>query len=91
MIDPDRQTLKPVEEKALRLITEKRVHVQWTNSDGIAGAGIVDGDTDTWLCSFSPAGRICTCPAGANHQRCSHALALELTVMAADYLQLELI
>lgn len=78
--------MKPHEEKALRLIKEGRVHVTWTNGD--AGQGIVDGDNDTYVCSFSPAGRVCSCPA---YRHCSHALALELKVMAWEPIQLELV
>lgn len=70
--------MKPLEEKAIRLIMEGRVTVVWTG-DG-AGQGLVDGDNDTYSVSYSPAGRLCTCPAGANHRACSHALALELEV-----------
>jgi hypothetical protein len=80
-------------EKALRLVKERRVHIRWIEPRGIAAAGTVDGDNDTYLVSFSPAGRICTCPAGANHRDCSHALALELRVLASydEELQLELV
>lgn len=89
VIDPTRQRLSHTDEKALRLVREGRVHVTWTTSDGIAGAGIVDGDTDTYLCSYSPAGRICTCLAGSGHRDCSHAKALELKVLTEGVLALE--
>lgn len=94
MIDPTRE-LSPRESKALRGVSEDRVHVQWMSSETnegmpIAAAGVVDGFHDTYLVSFSPAGAICTCPAGANHQKCWHPLALEVAVNAADLLQLEL-
>jgi hypothetical protein len=89
-LSPD-QELKPIEEKAVRLIAEGRVHVQWTESQRIAAAGVVDGETDTYQVSFSPAGRVCTCEAGQHHRTCSHALALELVVMAGTDLQLELL
>ena len=78
-----------VQEKANRLVDEQRVHVLWAND--VAGHGIVDGDTDTYYCSFSPAGRVCTCPAGQTHRDCSHALALEWKVWRAAHLQLELL
>lgn len=74
-----------IETKAIRLVKEGRTHVMWTNGD--AGHGVVDGDTDTYHCSFSPAGRVCTCP---SVRPCSHSLALELKVMAGE-LQLELV
>jgi hypothetical protein len=85
--------MKEIERKARRLIDQSRVHIRWIEPQGIAAAGTVDGDTDTYSCSFSPAGRICTCPAGANHRDCSHALALELRVLASydEELQLELV
>jgi hypothetical protein len=82
MIDPDRQELTVLEEKALRLVSEGRVHVTWIESRGVAATGKVDGDNDTYSVAFSPAGGICTCPAGAHHRRCSHAIALELRVAA---------
>jgi hypothetical protein len=91
MIDPSKQTLSEVETKAIRLVTENRVHVAWVERRGRAAHGTVDGDTDTYSVSFSPAGRICTCPAGSNHQSCSHGIALELKVAAGEYLQLELL
>lgn len=71
--------MKHIEEKAVRLCLENRVTVTW--HDGItAGAGIVDGETDTYQVQFSPGGRVCTCRAGQNHRQCSHSLALELQV-----------
>lgn len=70
--------MKAIEEKAIRLIMEGRVTVTWSG-DG-AGQGLVDGDTDTYQVSYSPAGKVCTCPAGFNHRACSHAIALELEV-----------
>ena len=78
-----------VQEKANRLVEDDRVHVQWAND--VAGHGTVDGDTDTYHCSFSPAGRVCTCPRGQTHRDCSHALALEWKVWRAGHLQLELL
>lgn len=78
-----------VQEKADRLVKEQRVHVLWTN--GLAGHGVVDGDTNTYHCSFSPAGRVCTCPAGRTHRDCSHALALEWKVWQSENLQLQLV
>jgi len=72
--------MKPYEEKAIRLVEAGRVHVRWESPDGVAAQGLVDGDTDTYLCSFSPEGYVCTCPAGAAHRHCSHSLALELAV-----------
>ena len=94
MIDPNRE-LNVREQKALRLVAEHRVHVQWVSAElveglVIAAAGVVDGDTDTYLVSYSPAGKICTCPAAASHRTCSHGMALEVAVNAAELLQLEL-
>ena len=91
MIDPDRQELSEVEAKAVRLVAEGRVHIRWVERKGRAGDGLVDGDHDTYLCSFSPAGRICTCPAGVSHRGCSHAMALELRVAQSRTIQLELL
>jgi hypothetical protein len=77
------------------MVAEHRVHVGWVSKETngterpIAADGIVDGDTDTYRVSFSPFGRVCTCPAGRTHRGCSHGIALELQV-AADALQLEL-
>ena len=79
--------MKPYEEKAIRLVAEKRVHVLWANAD--AGHGLVDGDTHTYRCSYSPEGYVCTCPAG-RYRNCSHALALRLMIEAGESLQLEL-
>lgn len=70
--------MKPIEQKAIRLVMEERVTLLHIAEDGAYGAGTVDGDLDTYQVSFSPAGRICTCPAGANHRPCSHGIALEL-------------
>lgn len=83
--------MKPTEEKAIKLVKEGRCHVRWVNSDGTAASGRVDGDHDTYQVSFDPTGRICTCPAGANHRTCSHGLALELRVLAGDMIELELV
>jgi hypothetical protein len=91
IVDPSRQELSEVEAKAVRLVAEGKVSVQWVERRGRAAHGIVEGDHDKYQTSFSPAGRICVCPAGANHQTCSHALALELKVADGDYLQLELL
>ena len=93
MIDPSRD-LNLRDQKALRGVREDRVHVQWVSAETvnglvIAAAGVVDGFHDTYLCSYSPAGRICTCPAGVNHQSCWHPVALEVAVNAAELLQLE--
>ena len=71
--------MKPIEEKAVKLVMERRVTIRWHND--VAADGLVDGDTDTYRCSFSPAGRVCTCEAGSHYRDCSHALALELEVM----------
>ena len=90
MIDPSRP-LNPRDQKAIRLVKDGRVHVRWTETHGIAAAGSVDGDTDTYSVSFSPAGRICTCPAGSNHRSCSHGIALELAVLNDRTLQLQLL
>lgn len=73
--------MKTIEEKAMRLVLEGRVSVVWASDDGAAGQGIVDGDTSTYQVSYSPEGRVCTCPAGANHRNCSHGIALELAVL----------
>lgn len=70
--------MKPIESKAIRIVLEGRAHIQWHNDDYTAASGLVDGDTDTYQVSFSPEGRICTCPAGANHRDCSHGIALTL-------------
>lgn len=83
--------MKPIEEKAIRLVKEGRVHIRWVNSDGSAAMGTVDGDNDVYSVAFSPEGRICVCPAGANHRTCSHGLALELRVLAGDMIELELV
>lgn len=73
--------MRPIEEKAVRLVRDGRVTVKWTN--GEAGHGVVDGDHDTYHCSYSPEGRVCTCPSVRD---CSHALALELAVAWDQYL-----
>ncbi len=70
--------MSPIEEKAIRMVEDGKVTITWTG-DG-AAAGTVDGHTDTYQVSFSPAGRICTCEAGRHHRVCSHAIALELAV-----------
>jgi hypothetical protein len=90
MIDPERQELTDLEEKAVRFVTEKRVQVAWIDSRGVAASGTVEGDHGTYSVAYSPAGRICTCPAGVNGRRCSHAIALELRVAAGRNLQLEM-
>jgi hypothetical protein len=72
--------MTPLEVKAMRLVLDNKVVVGWVNPDGTAASGTVDGHHGTYQCSYSPAGRICTCPAGANHRKCSHAVALELAV-----------
>lgn len=80
--------LSAVEEKAVTLVLEGRVTITWRTGSwltgDLAGSGVVDGTTATYQASFSPAGRICTCPAGQNHRVCSHALALELAVTAEE-------
>ena len=73
-------SLKPIEEKAVRLVLENRVHIRWRNDDHSAGSGVVEGDTDTYTASFDPTGRTCSCPAGSNRRGCSHGIALELAV-----------
>lgn len=73
--------MKPRDAKAVRMVTEGRVVVAWVSDDGIAAQGTVDGDHDTYRVSYSPEGRVCTCPAGSNYRDCSHAVALELEVM----------
>lgn len=75
-------TVKFVDQKAVRIVTERRVTVLWASPDGVAAQGTVDGDTDTYSVSYSPEGRVCTCPAGRNHRDCSHGIALELEVGA---------
>lgn len=82
MIDPTRQEISELEAKALRLVTDGRVHVRWVESQGMAAVGMVDGDHDSYQVAFSPEGGVCTCPAGVNHRRCSHILALELRAVA---------
>jgi hypothetical protein len=72
--------MTPLEVKAIKLVMESKVTVTWVNEEGTAASGTVDGHHGSYQCSYSPAGRICTCPAGANHRRCSHAIALELAV-----------
>lgn len=72
--------MKLVEEKAVKLVLERKVTITWQSGD--AAQGTVDGHHGTYQVSYSPAGRICTCPAGANHRVCSHGLALELAVQA---------
>lgn len=71
--------MRHVDAKAVKLVTDSCVTVTWSNGD--AASGIVDGYTDTYQVSYSPAGRICTCPAGINHRTCSHSIALELEVL----------
>ena len=71
--------MKAVDEKAVRLVVDRKVTVTWVGEG--AGSGVVDGDHDTYQAHYSPAGYICTCPAGANHRTCSHARALELEVL----------
>jgi hypothetical protein len=73
--------MKPLDEKAIRMVENGRVTVTWTGDE--AGAGTVDGDTDTYQVQFSPAGYVCTCEAGRHHRVCSHAIALELAVAYA--------
>lgn len=74
--------MKHTEEKAIRLVIENRVSVTWVNDARDAAQGVIDGDTDTYHASYSPVGKVCSCPAGANHRVCSHAIALELAVNA---------
>ncbi len=74
--------MRTIEEKAVRLVVDGRVVVRWCNDDATAAMGTVDGDTDTYQVSFSPAGRVCTCPAGAHHRPCSHTVALQLAVVS---------
>ena len=73
--------MKSIEEKAMRMVLDGRVSVVWQSAEGEAAQGFVDGDTSTYRVSFSPEGRICTCPAGANHRNCSHGIALELAAL----------
>lgn len=73
--------MKYIDAKAIRLCLEERVTVTWTNDDGTAASGIVDGETDTYRASFDPSGRSCTCEAARHHQICSHSIALELQVL----------
>lgn len=91
MIDPDRQELSEMEEKAVRLVKENRVRIHWIEARGIAADGIVEGDHGTYATSFSPISRVCTCPAGVNLRRCSHSMALALKVASGRTLQLELL
>lgn len=72
--------MKPFEEKAVKLVLEKRVTIKYASLDGLTGSGVVDGYNDTYQASFDPEGYVCTCPAGQNHRVCSHARALELEV-----------
>lgn len=72
--------MRQIEEKALKLVLEHRVSVLWVGQD--AASGIVDGFHETYRCSYSPADKVCTCPAGQNHRVCSHVIALELAVLA---------
>lgn len=72
--------MRSYEEKAVRLVLEGRVTVTWINDDYSAASGTVDGETDTYRVSFSPAGRVCTCQAARHHKDCSHGVALELEV-----------
>ena len=72
--------MKPSEEKAVKLVLEKRVTIKYASLDGLAAQGSVDGYNDVYEASYSPAGYVCTCPAGQNHRVCSHARALELEV-----------
>lgn len=65
--------LTPIEAKAVRLVEENRVKVLW-QGDG-AAHGTVKGDHGIYDCSFSPEGRVCSCP---STKACSHSLALEL-------------
>lgn len=87
----ENQDLTDLEAKAVRLVADNRVRVRWIEARGLAGDGTVEGDHGTYAVSFSPGGRVCTCPAGVNLARCSHSLALELRVAAGRTLQLELI
>lgn len=72
--------MRDIEAKAMRLVMDRRVHIQWRGDD--AASGIVDGDTDTYQVSYSPANYVCTCPAGQHYRKCSHSLALELAMAA---------
>jgi len=65
----------------VRLVMDRKVTLRWVSEDRQAAQGVVDGDTGTYHVSYSPEGRICTCPAGANHRQCSHGIALELEVL----------
>jgi hypothetical protein len=85
------QDLRPIEEKAVRLVAENRVRVRWIDSRGVAAAGQVDGDHGTYSVSYSPVGRICTCEAGQTFRDCSHGIALELMVASGRTLPLRLI
>jgi len=72
--------MRHIDQKAIKLVLERRVTVRWQSDDGLAASGKVDGDTDTYTASFNPEDKTCTCPAGANHRLCSHVRALELEV-----------
>lgn len=76
--------MRAVETKAVRLVLDKRVEITWQSEDGQAANGTVEGDTGTYQAAFSPAGYICTCPAGTHHRPCSHALAVELEVRTSQ-------
>lgn len=83
-------------EKALRAVVEHRVHVGWVSKETngeerpLAADGTVDGFNDVYRTSYSPFGSVCTCPAGQNHRRCWHSLALEIQTVE-NALQLELL
>ena len=77
--------MKPIEEKAIRLIVEERVRITGDSSDDISAK--VQGDTGIYQVLWSPDPERSTCSCKANqegHRKCSHLLAVELDHLAKE-------
>lgn len=61
-----------IEDKAMRLIRERRVTVTYRTDDILAGR--VQGDTGTYDVVIDPETERCGCP---SWRRCSHIIALD--------------
>jgi len=59
--------------KAVRLVTQRRVHINYRNDD--VTVGIVWGDHDLYKVETDPEGDRCECP---TYGTCSHLIALKL-------------
>lgn len=71
-----------VNDKALRLLKQRRVHLGTYGSDYLVGT--VLGDTGLRHVYVDPDGPRCDCPAGENHRLCSHVVAVTLLLRDKD-------